>query len=115
MNISQSLFGLVGACAVIVSSVALAGARASGPVPLRTAEATTLTYADVKPILETNCESCHLSGSFLPLTSLEDVKASKDAMLARIEEGTMPPGEPTFKDTTDGAKLVEWLKSGSDL
>lgn len=54
---------------------------------------TTPTYTkDIKPIMTANCTGCHTSGVDDPdLTNYENVKAEIDAIIADIENGSMPP------------------------
>ena len=73
-------------------------------------ELVSLTYANVKSIIDSTCGGCHAQ-----FTSLAGIKADKTAMAARIKAGSMPRGNPTWKSTADGKKVLKWLKSGKDL
>lgn len=42
-------------------------------------------------------------------------KADKVNMAARLKNGSMPRGNPPFKGTPDGKKVLAWLKGGADL
>lgn len=54
---------------------------------------TTPTYTkDIKPIMTANCTSCHTAGIDDPdLTNYANVKTEIDAIIADIENGSMPP------------------------
>lgn len=76
------------------------------------------TYADLKPVLDASCHRCHNprgAAGFLPLTSLEEIKPNREAMISALADGYMPLNNPTFKDTPDGLRLQDWLKTGTDL
>jgi hypothetical protein len=68
------------------------------------------TFATVRPILVADCGGCHAA-----FETLAGVKASEARMLAEINAGAMPPGEPRWKSTAAGKKVVKWLKTGKDL
>lgn len=58
-------------------------------------------YADVAPIFDTHCISCHTDDSIgpMPLTSYEEVTPWASGALAAIEDGVMPP----WAITADGS------------
>ncbi|MCA9541893.1 MAG: hypothetical protein KC620_23510 [Myxococcales bacterium] len=60
------------------------------------AESAPTWYADLKPVFERRCVSCHSEGGAAPfrLDSLETVSAMAPAALASIEAGRMPPWMP---------------------
>lgn len=78
---------------------------------------TALTFADVKTISDISCKVCHSAGATprVPLTSAAEFKAQRTQVLALIKQGRMPPDNPTFKNSADGQKMVEWLCAGSDV
>lgn len=92
----------------------------SGAVPAGcTATTTTLAYADVSAIIDSNCSVCHTSGGTSPaLNSLALVKTSRIRMIDRIHKKTMPPSssgfDTVFHASADRTKLLEWLCVGSD-
>ncbi len=68
------------------------------------------TFAVVGPIVATNCGGCHAQ-----FNALAGIKADKTAMIAKLTAGAMPKGNPGFKSTADGKKVLKWLKTGKDL
>jgi hypothetical protein len=72
-------------------------------------------YAEVKPVIDRACASCHNPlgpASFFPFTSIEEIRPMAADMLAAIEAGRMPQGNPSFKDSSDGVLLRRWLVQG---
>lgn len=80
------------------------------PTEATEADLTKLSYATVGPIVTANCGGCHA-----PFKTLAGIKANKTAMLSMLKAGAMPKGNPGFKSTADGKKVLSWLKSGKDL
>lgn len=80
--------------------------------PETTAEELTAksTFAVVGPLVAANCGGCHAQ-----FKTLAGIKADKAAMIAKISAGAMPKGNPGFKSTADGKKVLKWLKTGKDL
>lgn len=78
---------------------------------------TALTYADVKPIIDSKCVSCHLATSSVrkPLATLAQIRVERDAAIAYVTAGTMPDGAPEFGPSEEGKNLLNWLCAGSDL
>lgn len=79
-----------------------------------------LTYTELKPIIDRDCARCHnpssdSDASASPLTSLDEIRLSRRAMIRKLEKAKMPPARPDYPTTDDGKKLLEWLRSGSDL
>ena len=68
------------------------------------------TFATVGPIVQATCGGCHAQ-----FQGLAGIKADKAAMIAKISAGSMPKGNPTWKTTADGKKVLKWLKTGADL
>ena len=90
------------------------------------AEPATLTFADIKPIVETNCakSGCHVAGTGVSDLSTEaGLKANQVAVLERIAlvpgnsantKTPMPPstvysGTTAWDQTADGANLKAYL------
>ena len=77
-----------------------------------------LVYADVKQIIDTNCQNCHAFPPRKNLGTLDLIKPLKSSSLRRINSGNMPrdwASIPAFKETDDGRELIKWLNFGSDL
>ncbi len=80
-------------------------------------------HADIRPIIEKNCVTCHVAGGVapFPLDSYDKVKAVAAAAAFAVENGTMPPWPPTegysrFKhdralSPEDEFALTNWLAS----
>ena len=53
-------------------------------------------YRDVKPIIDQKCIKCHTDGGIAPfsLTTFDQVSAVKDAIVAAVSAGIMPPWPP---------------------
>jgi uncharacterized membrane protein len=73
-----------------------------------------LVYADIAPILQSNCLSCH-SGSSARRGVRFDTEAlaiqSATRAVSVLVRGTMPPRRPTFKDSPDGKTLLSWFQN----
>ncbi|HYX38020.1 MAG TPA: hypothetical protein VE954_33380 [Oligoflexus sp.] len=73
-----------------------------------------LVYADIAPILQTNCVSCH-SGP----TARKGVRLDTEAFaiqnasraLIMLGEARMPPRKPSFKASDDGQLLLSWFQN----
>jgi hypothetical protein len=82
-------------------------------------------YADVKPILDAHCVSCHQSGGVggFPLTNFEEVDLLKGSVANAIASGTMPPWKANSEcnDYRHDARLSQdlidtvrdWVDSGA--
>jgi hypothetical protein len=68
------------------------------------------TFATTGALVAANCGGCHAQ-----FNSLAGIKADKTAMIARINAGSMPKFNPTWKKSADGKKVLKWLKTGADL
>jgi hypothetical protein len=73
-------------------------------------ELTALTFASVGPKVANTCGGCHAK-----FKTLAGIKADKAAMIAKITAGAMPKGNPAWKKSADGKKVLKWLKTGADL
>lgn len=71
----------------------------------------------IAPILNANCTSCHAAGSLadaLPLTTYEQVLATKDSVLSQVRSCTMPPPitSPALS-ARERSDLLAWLACGA--
>ena len=78
---------------------------------------TSLTYAGIKSILNSNCTSCHQgatpSGKYDTSTAENAAKqAVKSADYMQAKGRTMPTGG-RIDSTPDGKKLLEWFQAGA--
>lgn len=74
----------------------------AGPVP---------TFAKVKPILASACGRCH-TGLF---DTAAKVKARRAIMLAKVSQGIMPRGNPSWRFTPEGRMLLDYLRNSPQL
>lgn len=76
-------------------------------------------YPQIKPVIDAACVTCHNNSGgdadFFPFVTFEDIKGNQEAMAKALETGYMPQDNPTFKDTIDGKRLINWLRKGEDL
>lgn len=80
---------------------------------LESLEVKAVVYADIAPILQANCLSCHRGASArkgvrLDTEALAIQNASRS--LPTLSQGRMPPRKPGFKDTSEGQLLLEWFQ-----
>jgi hypothetical protein len=71
-----------------------------------------LKFADVESIAIANCakSGCHDGARRLfPLKTREDFLQKKPLPLESIQSGDMPLDNPSFKDSADGQKLIQYL------
>ncbi len=72
------------------------------------------SYADVAPIVESNCTPCHNSGyasGGVSLETAEEIILQRDQVEAAVSSGYMPYGQPEWKDSPDGVLFLAWLKA----
>lgn len=72
-------------------------AATSANAAVNNADVDAVTYhADVRPILEKQCTSCHLEGGIgpFPLTTYEEVEPLAGLIAMTVETGQMPPWPP---------------------
>ncbi|HYX34965.1 MAG TPA: hypothetical protein VE954_17860 [Oligoflexus sp.] len=73
------------------------------------------TYEDVASIIANNCQICHTGGeeavAGISLDTEEEVVARAAQAFAALDIGLMPYGDPEFRTTPDGIKLLGYLKS----
>lgn len=112
--------------ALLTTVTAVGCATGSGDTPSPDAEPTSLTYyADAKPVLDRHCVSCHSADGAGPfaLDTFDAVEPWKEAVVAAVEAGTMPPwmpdtdcrhypGERVMSDD-DKAILKQWVDDGA--
>jgi mono/diheme cytochrome c family protein len=72
------------------------------------------TYAEIAPILQANCLSCH--GAVRPRKGVRlDTEAFARQNAGRaageLQQGAMPPRRPDFARSADGQRLLQWLNS----
>ncbi|MEM9190329.1 MAG: hypothetical protein AAGF12_14185 [Myxococcota bacterium] len=85
-----------------------------------------LTYHDdTKAIIDARCATCHREGDIgpFPLTTFDEVKAFSGAVQASIENGTMPPWQPSDDCTSylydidltaeERETVLAWLDGGA--
>ena len=68
------------------------------------------TFATTGPLVASSCGGCHAA-----FKTLAGIKADKTKMISMISAGVMPKGNPGFKSTANGKKVLKWLKTGADL
>lgn len=79
------------------------------------------SYADVAPILDAHCTSCHgtptSGGAPFALDSYDAAASKAGRIVARAVDGDpspMPPGALALSDA-DAARLVAWEEAGAPL
>ena len=117
------MLGLVGVLAVLgVPTNVQAQAAAS-----EAAEAPVTFTADIAPILQRSCQSCHRPGSIAPMSLMtyEDARPWARSIKQRVETRKMPPwfvdrtvGIQSFKDDRslsdeEIATIARWVDSGA--
>ena len=89
-------------------------------------DAVTLTYhADIAPIIQAECTSCHSPDNIGPfdLTSLANVQQYSAAIAQSIRSGSMPPmpakddncreiDDERIMETADKRKILDWIDAG---
>lgn len=85
--------------------------------------ANAMHFADVKPIFDQNCTSCHSGGApkaGIDLSSYASVMASRSVrpgnadtsrLVRAVRSGKMPPAGPLPKDAVD--KIAKWVADGA--
>ena len=125
-KLHDSLWGVVGACAVALGAPLSLLGQSSGRQPAAAA----VTFAKhVAPILQQKCQVCHRPGSIapMPLLTYEDVRPYAPLIKLRVQARTMPPwhidrtvGIQEFKNDrslTDEQinTIVRWVDAGTPL
>lgn len=75
----------------------------------------TWAYANVAPVITSDCASCHTGASLVAFNSLTKVQSYRSSMLQYLYNGTMPQGNTTYKNSGNGALLFQWLCFGNDF
>ncbi len=75
----------------------------------------TWTFRDAITVINAECASCHNGSSHVAFDSVAKVKTYRSSMVQYLNKGSMPPSDATFKSSTSGAKLFNWLCFGSDV
>jgi hypothetical protein len=72
------------------------------------------TYADVQPILERRCVTCHSDTSTgpWPLTTYQDVVDWYDLVRDDVLRCTMPPRDSPPLTRAESRAILEWLSCG---
>ena len=115
--LTLALGAIAAGCAAEADDATPSAAEAADPALAGGAAETTAeeltsksTFAVVGPLVAANCGGCHAQ-----FNGLAGIKADKTAMIAKISAGAMPKGNPGFKSTADGKKVLKWLRTGNDL
>ena len=110
---------------LIIAVVLIGGCQAESETEERV-QATYTWHTDIKPLIDNYCIRCHTEGSIGvgDFRDQETVFALADLMLARIQEGSMPPpvADPTCQDyvasehlsvaAEDKAIFATWVAEG---
>jgi uncharacterized membrane protein len=122
-----ALAGTVATASVVLYAlVAYGGSRGTGSTPVSLAPADSITFADVRTIIDRRCAACHSrqpsdeSFGIAPGGVAFDVPAEIAASAARIRERavatqTMPPANKTRMTERERALLARWLEKGAAI
>ncbi len=116
----------------VTAQQAVATALVVAPEPGATALATPTFYADVLPILQNNCQTCHreagtnMGGNIAPwpLVTYDDARVRAPRIASAVREGRMPPWDAadahkgTFEnervlEDEERATLIAWSEEGT--
>lgn len=70
--------------------------------------------ADVKPIIDNSCISCHSAGSFKPLMTYNQVKNNIDGILDRIQRPNGDPGKMPQGGSLSATQINTFIKWKAD-
>ncbi|MGH1519784.1 c-type cytochrome [Chryseobacterium sp. JK1] len=70
--------------------------------------------ADIKPIMDNNCASCHSATSFKPLVTYDQVKNNIDGILDRIQRANGVPGKMPQGGSLSSAQINIFIKWKAD-
>lgn len=73
------------------------------------------TFTDASAVLNSGCGGCHSSAPRVAFTSIATVRSYRSTMLQYLNQGSMPPSNPTYKASGNGALLFNWLCFGSEV
>jgi uncharacterized membrane protein len=119
-----ALAGTVAAGSIVLYLlVAFGGARSASSAPVALAASDSITFADVRTIVDRRCAACHsrqpsdLSFGVAPGGVAFDTPGEIVASAGRIRERavvtqTMPPGNKTRMTDRERAMLARWLGAG---
>lgn len=112
--IVKKIVSLPGALTAGVCSLFLTAAAKPSAVPA--AAPTPPTYLDVAPIFADNCQFCHTGGlndapAGVSLDTEAEVLLNVKAIYEAVSVGYMPYGDPDWRFTPDGVKLLEYAKN----
>jgi uncharacterized membrane protein len=122
-----TLAGTVAAgAAVLYLLVAVGGGRAAGSMPVALAAGDSVTFDEVRTIIDRRCAACHsrepsdVSFGVAPGGIAFDTRAEIAASAARIRERvvvtqTMPPGNKTRMTERERGVLARWIERGASL
>jgi hypothetical protein len=90
---------------------------ASSPKPVLRCDAPSPTYeADVRPVLERRCFSCHANGGVAALdhdfSHFEKLRAESQALFDEVSEHGMPPPPRPPLEGAEAAILLRWIACG---
>ena len=112
-------------CRIAVIAVCVHCPSASAQPRRQTGSSSLTFYADVLPVLEKRCISCHSPGGVGPmsLVSYEDVRTRAEAIGAAVKSRRMPPwlADPNYGQFANDARLTDeeirlfetWANSGA--
>jgi uncharacterized membrane protein len=122
-----ALAGTVAAGAIVLYLlVAYSGGRAAASTPVALAASDSVTFAEVRTIIDRRCAACHsrqpsdLSFGIAPGGMAFDTPAEIAAAAARIRERavvtqTMPPSNKTRMTEHERATLASWIARGASI
>jgi len=108
---------ITGTAALVAMSCGEEDSKKTAPA----APTTTVKYADISAFVNQNCANagCHSGTSPAEnynMATRAGIATKAAISVTRIENGTMPPSPQKAAhdaDTTNAAKLLEWLKAGA--
>jgi hypothetical protein len=68
-------------------------------------------YSEIRPIIAHTCGGCHGSA----FDGIDAVRQRRDTMLRVITSGRMPRGNPEWRDSADGRKVIDFLEQSPEL
>lgn len=77
-----------------------------------------LTFAEVEPLIKSNCQICHSPGrqmARLPLVTLADMRRRAKSAWNILDDAKMPPNNPNFAYSVEGRVIMGWLRYGNDV
>ncbi len=77
-----------------------------------------LTFAEVEPLIKSNCQICHSPGrpmASLPLVTLANMRRRAKSAWNALDETKMPPTNRDFAYSVEGRVIMGWLRYGRDV